>query len=420
MSEARGKGFKELIRVDTALQRFFQTLGEPSRPTEQVPTLDALGRILASDVKSSIDIPPFDRAAMDGYAVTAEDTFGSSSTNPIILDIAGRADIGRETKARGGRGKAVTIVTGAPIPPDTDAVAMLEYTRRPKESTVEVMKPVAPGDNVSKKGEDVQKDSTILRKGTLLRPQDIGILAGIGCTTVKVVRPPIVGVLSTGDELIQIGDNLEPGKIHDINRPVALSLIREIGCTPMDLGICRDDRQAITSALKDGLSKTDVLIVSAGTSVGERDIVPSTVNSLGSPGVIVHGVAIRPAVPTGLAVVNGKPIVLLPGFPVAAMVAFDTFVKPLLNRILGSEATPVPRVKARMLRRAPSHGGLRTFVRVKVSREGEEYVAEPLRTSGAGIISSMVKADGLLIIPEEKEGVEAGEVVEITLLRPIK
>ncbi|MBI4258590.1 MAG: molybdopterin molybdotransferase MoeA [Thaumarchaeota archaeon] len=420
MAEARGRGFKELIRVEPALQRFFEALGETSRPVEQVPIMNALGRVLASDVKSKVDIPPFDRAAMDGYAVVAEDTFGSSSTNPLMFDIAGRVDIGGKAKVRGGRGRAVSIVTGAPIPPDTDAVIMLEYTRKPKELTVEILKAVTPGDNVSRKGEDVQKDSVILRRGTVLKPQDIGMLAGIGSTTVDVVLPPLVGVLSTGDELTQLGDALEQGKIYDVNRPVSLSLIREMGCIPMDLGICRDDPKAVATALREGLSKADVLLVSAGTSVGERDIVPSIVNSLGSPGVLVHGVAIRPAVPTGLAVIDGKPIVLLPGFPVAAMVAFDAFVKPLLNRLLGSEATPIPKVKARMLRRVPSHGGLRAYARVKVRRDGDNYVAEPLRVSGAGVISSMVKADGLLIIPEDKEGVEEGEVVEVILLRPVK
>ncbi len=419
MSEARGKGFRELLRVDTALQRFFGALGEVSLPVERIDTLNALGRVLAADVKSQVDLPPFDRAAMDGYAVWAEDTFGATSTSPILLRLGGKIEIGTEAKIEGGRGQAVSIVTGAPMPRSADAVVMLEYSRQPDAHSVEVLKAVTPRDNVSRRGEDVQKDTIILRKGTILKPQDLGIMAGIGQSHVDVVKLPVVSVLSTGDELTETGSPLTPGKIFDVNRPVVISLVKDLGCISLDLGVSRDNPDMIISRVQAGLAKSDVVLISAGTSVGEKDLVPSVVNSLGKPGIIVHGVALRPGAPTGLAVVGGKPVVLLPGFPVAAMVAFDAFVKPLLNRMRGVREIPSVRIRARMLRRVPSPGGMRTYVRVKVNREGQEYVAEPIRTSGSGIISSMVRADGIVVIPEDKEGVEEGEVVEVIVLRPL-
>jgi len=297
---------------------------------------------------------------------------------------------------------------------------MLEYARPGPRSTLEVVRAVSPGENISRRGEDVQRDSVVLRKGTVLRPHDIGVLAGIGRTHVDVIRPPIVSVISTGDELAVHGEHLKPGQIYDMNRPVVIGLIREMGCVPLNLGVAADDERTIALKVEEALERSDVVLISAGTSVGEKDLVPTVVNRAGAPGLVVHGVAIRPGAPTGLAVVKQKPIVLLPGFPVSAIVAFEAFVRPLLTRMLGARPLPPPRMKAKMLRRVPSHGGLRTYVRVKLSRLGDEYVAEPIRASGASMISTIVRADGIVIIPEEKEGIEEGETVEVSLLRPVE
>ncbi len=419
--DVRMLGFPKLATVAEASKIFDQEVNIERLQAETTLTLQALGRVLAEDIVSQKDIPPFNRSAVDGYALQAQDTFGCSQTNPVVLQVVGTSSIGSMPFVTSKRQQVVKIATGAPIPQGCDAVLMLEFTEETRANKIEVYRPVTPGENVSMQGEDVRRGELILRSGTLMRPQDVGIIAALNIPEVKVTRKPRVGVLSTGNELVGLGEDVSGGKIVDSNRPTIFAMVVSAGGQPVDLGIATDEEEDVAKKFGMGIADCDIVLASGGTSVGERDLLPSVVNSFGSPGLIVHGVAIRPGRPTALGAIHGRPVVLLPGFPVAAMIAFDVFVHPIIDRMLGvATSLPSPSVVAKALRRMPSSLGNRTFARVIVRRLEGEYVFEPLRTSGSGIISSMVRANGMVTIPENKEGIEEGEIVEVMLMRPVE
>ncbi len=414
------RGFRETIKVDEALNILSRAYSPPELGIETVPLDEALRRVLAEDFIAPGDLPAFDRSAMDGYALVAEDTFGASQTNPTVLRLVGQVEMGVPARFMLHRGEAAEITTGAPMPEGADAVLMLEYARRIGDSEVEALAAVTPGENVSRKGEDVAKGEVVLKKGTRLKPWDPALIAAFGLAQVGVVRKPRVALLATGSELVEPGAAPKPGKVVDVNRVMLSGLVEELGGEALSLGIAEDSISILAARIKDGLERADLVLVTGGTSVGRTDLVPEAVNSLGKPGMLFHGLSLRPGRPTGIALVDGKPIVSLPGFPVSASVAFQAVVEPLILRMLGTEAEPQPRVFARMARRVPSATGSRGVIRVLVKRTSEGYVAEPLRAAGSGILSSLVRASGLLIIPEEKEGVEKDELVEVRLLRPIE
>lgn len=405
------KGFSKHVNVEKALEEFFSKVRLESK-TEDVPLMDAVNRILAEDVVSGYNIPHFDRAAMDGYAVRAEDTFGASFDNPMLLKVIGEMEIGEKKSIRIEKGEAVRIATGAVMPEGSNAVIMIEYTNRLNDS-VEIYKAVTPSENVSLVGEDVKAGEKILQKGTILQPQDVGILAALGRTKVKVLRI-VVAILSTGNELVEPDKKPEKGEVIDVNRYTIASALKLLGCNVLDCGICRDEEKEIEKRLKYALHNADVVIASGGTSVGEKDLLPKVVKKLGE--IIVHGVSIKPGMPTALAAVNGKPVILLPGFPVAAIVAFYNLVPPILEKTLKVRIQQ-NYVKAKVAKRISSKEGVKTFTRVALKKSKDGYIAEPIRTSGSGILSSLVKAHGFAIIPEESEGVEEGEEVDVLLLR---
>jgi len=378
----------------------------------------ALGRILARDVLSEVDVPPFDRAAMDGFAVVAEDTYGATTTAPVFLRSVGSIHIGISHTLRLNRGEAAAIVTGGQMPQGANAVVMVEYSELREDGIVELSDEVHPAENVARVGEDVRRGMVVLKKGARILPQDLGMLTYLGLKEIVVARKLRVAVLSTGSELHE-GSAFVSGKIPDINRPILTGAIRELGCEPVDLGIVPDEFQQIRSKLEQGIQTADILLVTAGTSVGPGDFVPQVINSLGKPGMLVHGVAMRPSMPTGLAVVNGKPVISLPGFPVSAYIAFLEFVYPLVGQMLETSFLPRPTVKAKLGRRVTGILGSRTYVRVLVVSSEEGFVAEPVRTSGAGILSSLIQANGFIIIPEHVEGFEEGQIVEVELFRPV-
>ena len=386
---------------------------------ETVPAQNALNRIIAEDLISPVNLPPFDRAAMDGYAVIAEDTYGATTATPVFLRMVGNVQMEMKPEINLGKGEAISIVTGGLMPQGADAVVMVEYTRLREEGNVEICSEVHPAENVAHVGEDIQQGTVTLKKGTRILPQDLGILAALGLAEVAVIRKPRVAVLSTGSELVDQSSK-SALKIADVNRPVMMSALQDLGCEPVDLGIVPDEFSLIRSRLEEGLRIADMVIVTAGTSVGPRDIVPKIIDSLGKPGMLVHGVAIRPSMPTGLAVIDGKVIVSLPGYPVSAYIAFLEFVRPLLSELLETEFLPRPKVKARLSRRVAGVLGSRTYVRVRVAETRKGYVVYPVRTSGAGILSSLVQANGFLIIPEQIEGYEEGHEVEVELFRPVE
>lgn len=403
----RLKGFQKLTPVDEALRIFSDALRIKKPRAESVSLDSALNRVLAEPVVAREDLPRVDRSAVDGYAVIAEDTAGASQFKPKMLTLTDR-NVVTDKQAR-------QLWTGNPVPKGADAVMMLENTKQ-VGNQIEIWTPLAVSENVSRKGEDVKKGETALAFGIRLKPQHLGMLAALGITEVKVYERPKVAILATGNELVEIGSTRRSDQVFDVNRHVVSALCKELGAEPVDLGIVKDDFDEILGKLKDGLG-SDMVITTGGTSVGGSDLVPEAVSKLGKPGVLVHGVAMRPAMPTALAVVEGKPVLVLSGNPVAAMFGFEVFAKPLLSRLQGlAQDETRPTVEARMSRKATGALGRRTYLRVLVSRKEKGFVAEPISARGSGILSTMTKANGYVIIPENREGLREGEIVSVHLL----
>lgn len=422
MRDVRMKGFLELTRVDEALRRYFNEVKFVKPQSEEVEISRCSGRILSENIHAECDLPPFDRSTMDGYAVRSVDTFGASVNNPVVLRVVGTIETGSFPDVSVERFEAARISTGAPLPMGTDSVVMLEYTSEVSGGKIEVYRSVTPNENVSKKGEDVKIGDKILEEGTVLQPQDVAMLTAIGRRRVKVLKRLKIAVLSTGNELVKSAEEVEKGKIIDVNRPALMSAIEKIGCEPLDLGIAHDNLEEVKSEICEGLRQADLVLVSGGASVGVKDLTSDAVNQLGKPGVIIHGIAMRPGMPTALAAVDSTPLILLPGNPVAALISFHVFVKPIVTKILGTrlEMMRDQVISARISRKVASRIGLRTFLRVIVKRVDDDYVAEPIRLAGSSIISSLVKANGLIVIPEWKEGLEEDEEVEVVLLRHLE
>ena len=337
---ARLKGFEKLTNVDDALQAFLTKLKPERLSSEKIPIHEALGRITAEDIKAKYNLPLFNRSAVDGYAVKAKDTFGVSAFNTKSFKL---------TTGEVGKNEAKELWTGNPVPEGADAVVMLEYTKK-FDDKIELTAAVTPGRNVSKMGEDVTKGNVAIETGIQLSAHHLGLLAALGETHVSVVRKPRVAILATGNELVEVGNKLEFGKIVETNRLVFSSMCRELGAEPLNLGVAKDDLEQIVSKIEEGLEHADAVITTGGTSVGYPDFVPMAVNEIGKPGIIVHGVAIRPGMPTALAILKNKPVFVLSGNPVAATVGFEAFTRPTLFRLLGvDEARPA--VDAELTRR---------------------------------------------------------------------
>lgn len=396
------KGFQKLTPVDDTLRKFLGAL-QIGRPRATLVLLDQTrNRVLARNVIAEEDLPRFDRSAVDGYAVEAEDTAETSQFKPRTMTIIDTDEVAE--------GTAKQIWTGNSVPEGADAVVMLENTKR-TDDKIEVSMPLAPGENISKKGEDVKKGEVALAAGTRLRPQHLGLLAALGMAHVDVFEVPKIAILATGNELVDLGNRRQNDQVFDVNRHVISALCQELGAEPLDLGIAEDDIEEIIERLRAGLA-ADAVITTGGTSVGASDFVPDAVNRLGKPGVVVHGVAMRPAMPTALAIVNGKPILIFSGNPVAAMIGFEVFARPLICRMLGLEHEESrPTVEVKIARKVATALGRRTFVRVQVIRKGKQFYAEPISTRGSGIISTMTRANGYVVVPENREGLGEGELV---------
>ncbi|MDI6690629.1 MAG: molybdopterin molybdotransferase MoeA, partial [Candidatus Bathyarchaeota archaeon] len=403
----RLRGFQKLTTIEEALQLLFKNLKIENLKTVVVPLHEALNHVLAEDIVAKENLPRFDRSAVDGYAVKAEDTIEASQFKPKTLRITDEDEIGN--------GQTKQVWTGTPIPKGANAVVMLENTKR-VNGEIEVWASVTPGENISKKGEDVSKGEVALKAGTRLKPHHLGLLAALGNVEVKVFEKPKIAILATGNELVEIGEKPKKDQIFEVNRLVLSSLCHELGAEPIDLGIAKDDADEIFDKIRIGLEKADTVITTGGTSVGASDLVPEAVNKIGKPGVIVHGVAMRPAMPTALAIADGKPILILSGNPVAAMIGFEVFVRPLIWKMLGLKREEHrPMVKAKMSRRISTFLGKKTFVRVHVFQRHGELFAEPISARGSGIISTVTKANGYVVVPENREGLEEGETVSVHL-----
>jgi len=406
----RMHGFERYTKLSDALKIVLSHIKRLGK--EEISFNNSLGRVLASDVISKIDIPPFDRSAVDGYAVIASDTFGASTLKPVELKIVGSIKIGSRTGLRLRAGEAARIMTGAPMPKGADAVVMVEHVKE-KDGKIEVLLPVTPGKNVSAQGEDVKLGEIVLQKGRILRPQDVGMLAATGNVKVEVSAKPHVAILSTGAELQEPGKPLKGAKIADVNSYSLSAAVASCGGMPLRLGIVPDKEKQIRFALE-GATKSDMVLISGGSSVGEGDVVPDLISELGE--LLFHGVAMRPGSPTGFGVINQKPVFALPGFPVSSLVAFDMLVRPALRHMQGLPPDRgYQKVRARLGRKVSSTLGRIDVVRVKLQSSGEEFIADPIRVTGSGILSSMTAADGFFLVPEKREGFDEGDIVEVEI-----
>jgi len=388
---------------------------QESKDRQRVPLPEALGLRLAADVHAGEDVPGFDRSTMDGFAVRATDTFGASESLPAYLDVTGEIFMGKDAGGEVGPGQAWKIPTGGMLPPGADAVVMLEYTEALDESTIGVTRPVGPGENVVRRGEDVPRGSLVLQAGHIIRPQDLGVLSAVGVSEVEVKSPPRVGIISTGDEVVPVDNVPGPGQVRDINSYALYGQVKACGGQPVLYGIVRDEFELLQEMLARAVSECHLVILSGGSSVGTRDVASKVIESLGEPGILFHGISIKPGKPTVGAVVKGSPVFGLPGHPVSAMVVFELLVAPLV-RYGEYRKNPLEfALWAKLTRNMRSAAGREDYIRAKLKEsEKGELLAEPI-LGKSGLIATMVKAHGLAKIPAGKEGVEAGEYVAVKL-----
>jgi len=373
-----------------------------------VATAEAMGRVVAEDIVAPGDLPFFPRSTMDGYAVRAEDTYGASEGLPAYLRVVGEVRMGSPADIVVGPGEAVLIHTGGMLPGNADAVVMVENTREVDSSTIEVVRPAARGENVLQVGEEVRKGDLLLPAGSIVRAQEIGGLLSHGITEITVLQRVKVGLISTGDELVPPEEVPQPGQVRNTNAYTLAALAFKAGAVPLRLGIMRDDREALVQAARVGLRQADIVVISAGSSASARDMTADVIRSLGEPGVLVHGVALRPGKPTILGVVNGKPIFGLPGNPSSAMVTFELFVTPCIYRLSGCRQPLRRFVKARLTRNIASAAGREDYVPVKLHEQDGEMLAEPV-FGKSNLLSNMMRADGMAQVPLDRNGLAEGE-----------
>jgi putative molybdopterin biosynthesis protein len=364
---------------------------------ELVATVEATGRVTAEPLFARISSPPFHSSAMDGAAVFASDTYGATEASPVKVSLGSNAEL---------------IDTGDPLPAGRDAVIMVEDLNEIEPGVFEIIKPASPWQNVRPLGEDMVKTELVLPRGHLIRPVDIGALLNAGLTRVAVRRKPVIAIIPTGTELIEDPEKMEPGKVMESNSWVLNSFTRAAGAEPARMGLVPDDRGLIRSAVERALETADAVVVNAGTSAGREDYTKSIIDELGR--VAVHGVAIRPGKPVVLGVARGKPVIGLPGFPVANWRGAEEFLEPLIMALLGLSPRSAETIRARLARKVFSTPGFDEFVQVKIGRVNEEIVAVPL-PRGSGVSMSLVRSDGVIRIPAESEGMERGAEVGVRL-----
>jgi molybdopterin molybdotransferase len=404
--------FLRLLSPEVALGRFLQALPEPiDLRDELIATSDGLGRTLSQDVTAGDSLPPFPRSTVDGYALRASDTYGASSSLPSYLNLIGEIPMGVPSDYVIKPTQAILIHTGGMIPSGADSVVMLEDTQKSKPDEIEVLKPVAEGENILQKGEDVQAGDVVIPAGRKLRAQEIGGLMALGVTEINVVQQPCVGILSTGDELISPCEEPQLGQIRDVNSYTLASLVRRTGGKPILRGIIPDRYDDLFQAAKDAHQEDDIVVITAGSSVSAHDQTAKIIQQLGSPGVLVHGVSIRPGKPTILAVADGVPLIGLPGNPVSALVVAGLFVVPVIRRLLGVPEEEIkPQVQAKLTLNVSSETGREDYLPVKLSPGEDGWLAEPV-FGRSNLIFTLVRADGLVRIPSEATGLPANSEV---------
>jgi molybdopterin molybdotransferase len=417
--------FFNVLPPDPARHLLFEHLTH-KLGAETVGVENGLGRVTAATISAPHALPAFRRSTMDGYAVRAADTFGASSNLPAFLTVVGEVKMGRPAEVELHPGQAALVHTGGMIPATADAVVQIEWTQAmtiraasnqdiqfPHE--IEVLRAVAVGQNVLQVGEDVAQGAELFRAGHLLRPQDLGGLLALGITKVTVTRRPRVAILATGDEIIPPQQMIGPGQIRDINSYTVAGQIRQAGGIPLTLGIVPDNLGALQAAAASALAESDMLVMSAGSSVSVRDMTVEVIDQLGRPGVLLHGVATRPGKPTIVGVVDGKPVLGLPGNPVSAMIQFDMFGVPAVYRLQGLTQSPRRSIVwARISQNVASESGREDYIPARLETVDDGLLAVPV-FGKSNLIFTLVNADGLLKVPLNKGGLVAGEWVEVRL-----
>lgn len=381
---------------------------------QTVPLAEALGRVPTRDVVAPAPLPGFARSTVDGYAVRAVDTYGASEGLPSYLDVIGAVRMGAQPDVTVAAGTAVEMPTGGALPAGADAVVMVEYTNEAMPGTVEVLRPVAPGGGVVRADEDITAGATVVPAGRPLRAADLGMLAAVGITEIVMRARPRVAILSTGDEVVPPATaTLRPGQVRDAIASALAGLVLDAGGWPVPCGIVPDDPAVLRGALQTALAQADLVVISAGSSVGARDSTADAVATLGKPGIFCHGLAVKPGKPTLLAECDGVPVIGLPGNPLSALVVFRLVGAPLVWRLAGcATPPPEPSVTASLTREVPSEAGRRDVVQVQL--DGGQ--AEPLFGASA-LLSVLTRADGYLVVPEPATGLDAGAHVSVTLYR---
>lgn len=387
--------------------------------TEEIPLKEAFDRILAEPILSKEDLPAHPRSTMDGYAVRAADTFGASESMPCYLNITGEIFMGKPPEGKVKKGCCYKIPTGGLCPEGADSVVMFEHTVPVDETMLEVVKGVGSGTNLVQKGEDISAGSQALPAGWRLRPQDIGLLAAIGITTVKVTKKIRVGILSTGDEIIDHSEVPQPGQIRNINTLAICGLVRQAGGVYVDYGIVADKKEIFLPAIQKAAKENDIVLFSGGSSVGVRDLGEQVIEELGSPGILVHGVKLKPGKPVIIGLSGETPIFGLPGHPVSAMVCFDFFIKPTirtLSGLSGVDPLPVATVSARLSRNINSAAGRMDVIRVRLEEIDSIWTAQPI-LGKSGSISTLSRADGYFIIDDDSQGISENSIIKVTLFQ---
>lgn len=381
--------------------------------SETVRLVDALGRVTAEDIVAQGDLPPFSRSTVDGFAVRSADTFGASEASPSLFSLAGEVLMGEETAITLLPGQAAIIPTGGMLPAGADAVVMLEYTERLDETTMLVLKMVAPGENIIIKGEDIRAGAVVVEQGRRLSPQYIGALAACGCAHTLVRKRLEVAIISTGDELVDIHESMGFGQIRDVNSYALGAMLSEAGCTVKLMGIIRDSYDKFYDTLTKAVATSQMVIISGGSSVGARDFTVKALEALGAPGVLLHGIAIKPGKPTIYGMVNNVPVFGLPGHPVAAITICDQLVKLVVRKLMGwKQPGRMIEIPAYLTRNVASVPGRDDFIPVRINKREGRLIADPI-LGKSGLISIMAQAEGMLHIPADKSGVYDGEMVEV-------
>lgn len=409
--------FLRLLKPQDALAKLINHLPPPDPGTEWINSTEALNRITASAVIAPESLPAFARSTVDGFAVHASDTFGASESLPAYLTLAVEVPMGDQPAFTLQKGQAALIHTGGMLPEGSNGVVMLEYTQHARTKEIEILRAVGPGENILKAGEDIQCGQEVLSKGVKLRPAEIGGLIALGLTKVEVVRLPLVGIISSGDEVIPPDAAPRPGQVRDINSYSLSVLIEQYGGKSLRYGISQDKQDNFEKMVKTALDECDLVIITAGSSASTRDLTAEVIQKMGMPGVLVHGVNVKPGKPTILGVCNGKPVIGLPGNPVSALVIASLFVIPVLDYLNGkTEIDPKPQVTAELTLNIPSSAGREDWVPVRLTiRQDGLYLADPVFYK-SNFIFTLARADGLAYIPASATGLSAGETVLVYLI----